>query len=56
MMSANGSWKLRILEDGADWVGKVKAMRQFCFATEIRGPARPLLGNKDYPPGDDSDE
>ena len=49
-MSENGSYKLRNLEDGADWVEKVKGVRQFCFAMEIRGSAKRLSGNKDYPP------
>jgi len=47
-MSEDGLWRLRNLKDGADWVGKVKAMRQFCSATEIRQSARHLFGNKGY--------
>ena len=31
-------------------------MRQFCFAMEIRGLVRHLLGNKDYPPGTEGSE
>ena len=46
--SGNGSYKLRSLENGVDWVGKVKAMRQFCFVMEVRGSARHLLGKGDY--------
>ena len=49
-MSGNGLWRLRNLEDGVDWVGKVGAMRQFCFAMETRGSARHLFGNKGYSP------
>ena len=29
-------------------MGEVKAIRQFCFAMEIRGSERHLLGDKDY--------
>jgi len=49
-MSGNGLSRRRDLEDGADWVGKVKAMREFCFAMETRGSARHLFGNKEYSP------
>ena len=31
--------------------GKMKAIRQFSFATEVREPARHLSGNKGYSPG-----
>jgi len=49
-MLGNGLWGLRNLEDGADLVGKVGAMREFCFAMETRGSARHFFGNKDYSP------
>jgi len=49
-MSENGLWGLRNLEDGADRVGKVGAMREFCSAMETRGSARHFFGNKDYSP------
>jgi len=49
-MSGNGLWGLRNLEDGADLVGKVGAMREFCSAMETQGSARHLFGNKDYSP------
>ena len=45
-MLGNGLWGLRNLEDGADWRGKVTAMRQFCFIMEIQGSERHLLGNR----------
>jgi len=47
-MSGNGLWGLRNLDDGADLVGKVGAMREFCFAIEIQESARHLFSNKDY--------
>jgi len=47
-MSENGSWKLRISGDGADWVGKVMVKALFYFAMEIRGSERHLSGNEDY--------
>ena len=49
-MSGNGLWGQRNLEDGADLVGKVGAMREFCSAMETQGSARHLFGNKDYSP------
>ena len=49
-MLGDGSWGLRNLEGGADWAGKVRAMGQFCFAMEIRGLAKHLLGNEEYSP------
>ena len=51
MISEGGSYKLMNSEDGADLVGKERAIRQFCFAMETRGLARHLSGNKDYSPG-----
>jgi len=42
---------MRNSRDGADWMGEVKIIRQFCFVMEIRGSAKHLLGNKDYSPG-----
>ena len=50
MMSGNGSWTLRNLEDGADRAGTARAMRQFCSAMEIRVSERHLLGNTDHCP------
>jgi len=49
-MSGNGSYKVRNSKDGANLVGKVKVLRQFCFAMEIRGWVRHLSGSKDYSP------
>ena len=48
--SGNGSWELRNSEDGADWVGRGKMISRFCFAMEIRGSVKHLLGNNDYSP------
>lgn len=42
-MSGSSLWGLRNSEDGADWVGKVKAMRQLCLVMEIRGLERHRL-------------
>ena len=39
---------MRNLEDGPDWMVKVKGIREFYFALEIRGPARRLSGNEHY--------
>jgi len=50
MMSGNGSWQLKNLEDGANLTGKVRAMGQFCSAMEIRVSERHLLGNPHYSP------
>lgn len=47
-MSGNDLWGLRNSEDGADWMGKTRAVSQFCFAIGIRGSGRHLLGGKDY--------
>ena len=47
MMSGNGLSRARNSGDGADWVGNVKAIIEFCFAMEIRESARHLSGNKD---------
>ena len=44
----NGSCKLGSSEGSAVWVGKVKVIRQFCFAKDIRGLVRHLSGNKGY--------
>jgi len=33
--SGNGSYKVKNLEDGADWEQRVEAMIQFCFAMEV---------------------
>ena len=46
-MLENGSYKLRSLEAGMLVVEKVNPITQFCFATEIRGLARPISGNKE---------
>jgi len=46
----NGSWRLRNSGNGADRVGKVKAIRRSCFFMEIPGSERPILGNEDYSP------
>ena len=35
---------------------EVEAITQFCFATEIRGSAKHLSGNKDYYPGGEENE
>ena len=50
MGSENGSYKPRNLEDGADSKAKVGVIRQFYFATEVRGLAKHLSGKR-YPPG-----
>jgi len=50
MMSEDGSWGLRNLEDGADWVVEVRGISQFYSAMEIRVSERHLLGNPDHPP------
>jgi len=47
-MLGNGWFKVRNLEDGADWMGDVNAIRQFYFALEILGSGRRLLGNEDH--------
>jgi len=47
-MLGHGSYKLRSSEDGME---KVRVIKGFCFATEIRGSARHSLGNKRYSPG-----
>jgi len=39
---------MRNSEDGVDWMGEMKAIRQFYFDMEIRGSGRRLLGNDDY--------
>jgi len=49
-MFGSGSWRLRHSGNGADWVGKVKLAKVFCFAMETRESERHFLGNKDYPP------
>jgi len=49
-MSGSGSYKVRSSKDGANLMGKVNVVRQFCFAMEIRGWVRHLSGSKDYPP------
>jgi len=50
MMSGNGSSKARNSESGTGWVGRVKTIRPFCFAAEIREWVRHLSGIKDYSP------
>ena len=45
----NGFFKLRNSEAGMPGVGKVNVIRQSCFATEAREPARHLSGNENYP-------
>ena len=49
-MLGNGSYRARNSEDGADLVGKVKVIRRFCFAMEIREWAKHLLGDEDCSP------
>jgi len=51
-MLGNGSYRQRNSGDGAIWVGKAKAISQFYFATEIRGPAKHSLSNKTIPKGE----
>ena len=43
-MSGNGSYKPGNLEDGADWIGKLEAVRKFSFAMGIRESVRHLSG------------
>ena len=50
-MSGNGFYKPRNLEAGTLVVGKVNPMMQSCFAMEIRGSERHILGNGDNPGG-----
>ena len=50
-VSGNGWYKRRNLEDGAVSKGKIEVMRQFCFATEVRGLAKHLSGNRSYSHG-----
>jgi len=46
--SGNGLYKVRNLEDGADWEERVEVMTQFCFATEIRALEKHLSGTNGY--------
>jgi len=52
--SGNGSWGLRNSKDGAECVGKAKAIGQFSSAMEIRASARHSLGNNEYDRGKES--
>jgi len=54
-VSGNGSWRLRNSEDGAKWVERVKAIRQFSSAMGILGSARRLSGNMEYYPRKESE-
>ena len=45
MMSGNGLYRPRNSGDGAGWAGKVKTIKEFCFAMEIQGSGRHLSGN-----------
>jgi len=47
---------VRNSEDGADLMGKVKAIRRFYFALEIQGSGRRLSGNEDYYAGREANE
>ena len=52
-MWGNGSSKLKNLQAGTLAVEKMNRITGSCFATEIRGLAKLLLGNKDKPRGDE---
>jgi len=45
-MSGNISWGARNLDECADWVGKVKVMRQYPFIMGIRGSVGYSLGKR----------
>ena len=45
-MSGNSSWGARNLDECADWVGKMKVMRQCPFLLGIRGSARYSFGKR----------
>ena len=47
-MLGSGSYKVRNSENGAGRVGRIGMIARFCFAMEIQGSARHLLGNEDY--------
>ena len=47
-MWENGSCKLKSSKAGMAAVVKAKAIRESCFAMELRGLARHLSGNEDY--------
>jgi len=50
-MWENGSYKPRNLEAGISVAGDMSGMAQFCFAMEIRGSARRILGSPGKPRG-----
>ena len=50
-MLGNGFYKPRSLKAGTPAAGEVYPITKFCFATEIRGLEKIILGNKDEPQG-----
>ena len=48
IMWGNGFCKLRNSKTGLTGEVEVKVIRQYCFAMEVRGSAKHLLGNENY--------